>query len=57
LKDLLPKFLYSRIHQKGLLKSFGQRMGRYKAGPSPKKQHASTSIESSMLDMPNEKEE
>jgi hypothetical protein len=32
-------------------------MGRCKARPSPKKQHASTSIESSMLNMPHEKEE
>jgi len=53
----LPKLRYSRKHQKGLLKSFGQGMGRCKAGLSPKKQHASTSIESSMLDMSNEKEE
>jgi hypothetical protein len=32
-------------------------MGRFKMRPSPKKQHVSTSIESSMLDMPHEKEE
>jgi hypothetical protein len=32
-------------------------MGRCKAGPSPKKQHASTSIESCMLNMPHEEEE
>jgi len=57
LKDLLPKLCYNIKHWKGLLKSFGQKMGRCKVGPSPKKQHASTSIESSMLDMPNEEEE
>jgi len=32
-------------------------MGRCKARPSPKKQHASTSIQSSMLDIPHEEEE
>jgi hypothetical protein len=32
-------------------------MGRCKARPSPKKQHASTSIESFVLDMPHEEEE
>jgi hypothetical protein len=32
-------------------------MGRRKAGSSPKNQHVSTSIESSVLDMPDEKEE
>ncbi len=32
-------------------------MGRCKAGPSPKKQHINTSIESFMLDMPHEEEE
>jgi hypothetical protein len=32
-------------------------MGRCKAKPSPKKQHESTSIENSMLDMPHEEEE
>jgi len=51
LKGLLPKPHYSKEHRKGLLKSLGQKMGRCKARPSPKKQHASTSIESSMLDM------
>jgi hypothetical protein len=48
---------YKKEHRKGLLKSRGQRMGRCKAGPSPKKQHINTSIESFMLDMPHEEEE
>jgi hypothetical protein len=52
LKGLLPKHHYNREHQKGLLRFLGQRIGRCKAGPSPKKQHASTSI-----DMLHEEEE
>jgi hypothetical protein len=51
LKGLLPKPHYSREHRKGLLKFLGQRMGKCKARPSPKKQHGSTSIESFVLDM------
>jgi hypothetical protein len=57
LKGLFPKLCYSREHWRGLLKSLGERMGRCKAKPSPKKQHESTSIENSMLDMPHEEEE
>jgi hypothetical protein len=57
LKGLLPKPHYNTKHQKGLLKSFGQRMGRCRAKPSPRKQHANTSIESFVLDMPHEEEE
>jgi hypothetical protein len=53
-KGLLPKPHSNREHWEGLLKSFGKRMGRCRTRPSPKKQHASTSIESSMLDMPHE---
>ncbi len=53
----IARLCYSREHRKGLLKSLGQRMGRCKARPSPKKQHASTSIESFVLDMPHEEEE
>jgi len=51
LKGLLLEPHYNKEHRKGLLKFLGQRMGRCKAKPSPKKQHASPSIESFVLDM------
>ncbi len=57
LQGLLPKPCYNRKHWKGLPKNLGQRMGKSLiVGPSPKKQHASTSIENSIEDMPQEEE-
>jgi hypothetical protein len=58
LKGLLPQPLYTREHRKGLFKTLQQKMGRFKVGPFPKKQHASTcTFESFVLDMPQEKED
>jgi hypothetical protein len=47
---------YNKEHKKHLLKFLGQRMGRCKARPSPKKQDVNTLVESSVLDMPHEEE-
>jgi len=51
LKKLLPKPHYSRDHRKGLLKILGQKVPKSNVEPSPKRWHASTSNDVSIMDV------
>ncbi len=55
LKKLLPRLHYNRDRRKGLLKIMGERVPRSNVEPSPKRQHASTSDDVSIVDVSQEK--
>jgi hypothetical protein len=55
LKKLLPRPHYNRDHRKGLLKIMGERVPKSNVEPSPKRQHASTSNDVSIVDVSHEK--
>jgi len=53
-KKLLQRLCYNRDHRKGAPNFLGQRVQKSNVEPSPKRQHANTSYDVSIVDMSQE---